>query len=255
MDENMEVTDQQVEAAWEETEAADQPEEETQDQSPEDAAPDQPDQPEQPEQKPELFTIKNRDETRQVTRDELVSMAQKGWDYDKIRQERDQLRQYRQNADPALQVVERYARRSGMSVGDYLDYVRKQELISDGMNEQAADRTVQMEKERASLDAQRRNALLQRVRQARQERQKDFGNFLSKYRGVDPKDIPRTVWERVAKGDSLVTAYTEHENKRLQAEIAAMKQNHKNRAQAPGSLGGTSGKEMDEIDRIWAEED
>lgn len=246
MDENMEVTDQQVEDAWEETEAADQPQEETQDQSPEDTIPEPP----EPPQQQELFTIKNRDETRQVTRDELVSMAQKGWDYDKIRQERDQLRQYRQNADPALQVVERYARRSGMSVGDYLDYVRRQERISDGRNEH-----VQMEKERASLDAQRRNALLQRVRQARQERQKDFGNFLSRYRGVDPKAIPRTVWERVAKGESLVTAYTEHENKRLQAEIAAMKQNHKNRAQATGSLGGTSGKEMDEIDRIWAEED
>ncbi len=47
-------------------------------------------------QEPELFTLKNRDETRQVTRDELIAMAQKGWDYDNVRQERDQLRQYRQ---------------------------------------------------------------------------------------------------------------------------------------------------------------
>ncbi len=48
----------------------------------------------QPEE--ERFTLKNRDETRTVNREELIAMAQKGWDYDNVRRERDQLRQYRQ---------------------------------------------------------------------------------------------------------------------------------------------------------------
>ena len=63
------------------------------------------------------------------------------------------------------------------------------------------------------------------------------------------------MWAAVQAGQTLTNAYTMHENKRLQAEIAAMKQNEKNKAKSPGSLGGNSGKEMDEIDRLWAEDD
>lgn len=273
MDEHMEVmevTDEQVDAAWNDTDLADQPEQV----APSAAEPESQEQPETPPapakeepakaDQPELFTIKNRDETRQVTRDELVSMAQKGWDYDKVRQERDQLREYRQQADPALEVVRRYAQRSGMNVGDYLDYVRKQELISGGMTEQNAAQTVQLEKERAALNAQqaqiqqyqqKQNSILERARQEREARQKDFGKFLESFPGVDPKSIPKEIWEQVSKGESLVNAYTRHENQRLKAELAAMKQNQKNRTQTPGSLGGASSKEMDEIDRIWAEDD
>lgn len=127
MDETMETVQGDIESAWsaedpageaegtESAAAADQPK------GGEETPPAEPKAPDAPVAQPELFTLKNRDETRQVTRDELVAMAQKGWDYDHVRQERDQLRQYRQEADPALELVKSYAQRNGMSVGDYLD--------------------------------------------------------------------------------------------------------------------------------------
>lgn len=259
--ETMEVTDDQVTAAWDDAEPADQPEEEA-------PAPDEasrePGAEEEPADQPELFTIKNRDETRSVTRDEIISMAQKGWDYDHVREERDQLRQYRQQADPALDLVKAYAQRNNMSVPEYLDFCRKHELMAGGMNQQDAEQTVRFEKERAELDRQRselrafqeyQNSIRQRAAQQQQARQKDIESFYQAYPKVDPKSIPPEVWAEVKAGHTLTDAYTRHENRRLQAELAALKQNQKNKAQTPGSLGGTSGKEMDEIDRIWAEDD
>lgn len=261
--EPMEMTEEQVNAAWDETDAADQPAEpeQTTEQPPEKAE----EQAEaKPADQPELFTIKNREETRQVTRDELVSMAQKGWDYDRVRQERDQLRTYRQEADPALELVKSYAQRSGMSVPDYLDFCRKQELMASGMSQQDAERKVSFEKERADLDRQRaelneflqkKDSIKQQAMQAQQARQRDIQQFYAAYPKVDPKSIPQEVWAAVRGGDTLTNAYTRYENQLLQAEISALKQNEKNKHRSPGSLSSNSGKEMDEIDRIWAEDD
>ena len=179
---------------------------------------------------PELYTIKNRDETRQVSRDELIAMAQKGWDYDHIREERDQLRQYRQEADPALELVKSYAQRSGMNVADYLDYCRRQELMAKGMTEQDAAQKVTMEKERADLDRQRaeiqayqqqQNSIAQKAQEQAQARQRDIEAFYRAYPGVDPKGIPQEVWNEVKNGESLTNSYTRYENRRLQAELAA----------------------------------
>lgn len=86
MDETMETVQGDIESAWsaedpageaegtEAAAAADQPK------GGEETPPAEPKAPDAPVAQPELFTLKNRDETRQVTRDELVAMAQKGWD-------------------------------------------------------------------------------------------------------------------------------------------------------------------------------
>ncbi len=269
MNENMEVMDSAIDSEWDEPAAepetpgveapADQQE------LPQAQAAQDPPQQEQPKaDPPELFTLKNRDETRQVTREELVAMAQKGWDYDNVRQERDQLRQYRQEADPALALVKAYAERSGMDVAAYLDFCRKQELMAGGMTEEAAKEKVSMEKERAAIDAQRaelraqqeqRDAAARQQQERARARRKDIEAFFTAYPGVDPKAIPQEVWGAVQKGDTLTNAYTMYENRRLSAELAAERQNKANQAKAPGSLGGNSVTEADEIDRLWAEDD
>ena len=256
MDENMETVQAEIENAWAENETVtENPEPETRAQENAEQtvepAQQEPAQQEEPKaDQPELFTLKNRDETKQVTRDELVAMAQKGWDYDHIREERDQLRQYRQEADPALELVKSYAQRSGMNVADYLDYCRRQELMAKGMTEQDAAQKVTMEKERAELDRQKAEieAVLDRQRSAErranelaQARQKDIESFYRAYPNVDPKSIPQEVWGEVKGGDTLTNAYTRYENRRLQAELAAERQNRDNRAKAPGSLGGSPG--------------
>lgn len=213
---------------------------------------------------PELFEIMYRGQKEQLTREQLITMAQKGRDYDTVRQERDQLRQYRSEADPALELVKGYASRNGMSVPDYLDFCRKQELMRGGMTEQDAAAKLGMEKERAELDArqaeirameEQQTSALRKSQEAAQARQKDIEAFYRTYPGVDPKTIPQEVWDAVRNGGTLTNAYTMYENRRLAAELAAERQNRANQARSPGSLGGSSGPELDEIDRLWAEED
>lgn len=276
MDETMEITQDLVDQAWDGSDdyisdnvehGADQTDEHQKEIVEEPAG--QPETHEEPggdgkADQPELFTIKNRDEQRQVTREELVSMAQKGWDYDKVREERDQLRQYRTETDPAMELIKRYAARSNMSVSEYLDYCRKQELIATGMSEKDAEQKVSFDKERAELDRQRAeldardrqaNEARRMAQEQAQARQKDIENFYRVYPGVDPNSIPKEVWDAVKAGDTLTGAYTRWENAKLKAELAAERQNKKNKASAPGSMSGNVDKEMDEIDRIWAEED
>lgn len=268
MEENMEMqgTDVEIDSAWSDDDdpmSVDPVTEEAPADQP--AAEQEPPAPEQPAaDQPEMFTLKNRDETRQVTRDELVAMAQKGWDYDTVRQERDQLRQYRSEADPALELVKSFAQRSGMELGAYLEFCRKQELMANGMSEQAAVEKVSMERERAELDARQaeirakedaQTSAARKAQEQAQARQKDFESFLASYPGVDPKSIPKAVWAAVQSGESLTTAYTKHENAKLRAELAAERQNKANQQKSPGSLGGNAVKDMDEIDRIWAEDD
>ena len=274
MDETMEAMEAAAASLWDGAEEpldagaegpeADQPKEEPARQEP-GGAREEPGGGGQPADQPELFTIKNRDETRQVTREELVSMAQKGWDYDRVRSERDQLRQYRQDADPALELVRGYAQRSGMSVSDYLDYCRKQELMAAGMSERDAAQKVSFDRERAELDRQRKtlqdqqaqaDSARRRAQERAQARQRDIESFYRAYPKVDPKGIPQEVWAAVRGGDTLTNAYTMYENRRLQTALEAERQNRENRAKSPGSMGGASADDNASlIAKYWDEAD
>jgi hypothetical protein len=264
MEEIMEIQSEEIDSAWDEDDSVvavdDEPVEEVDQPAEPEAMPEEP----APVDQPETFTLKNREETKQVTRDELIAMAQQGWDYGRVREERDQLRKFRDEATPALELVKSYAQRNGMELGDYLDFCRKQELMAKGMSEEAAVEKVGMEKERAELDAreaaikaqeEKNNSALKESQQKAAERQKDFEAFLAAYPDVNPQNISKEVWAAVQKGESLMVAYTKHENARLKAELAAERQNKINQQRTPGSLGGNAVKEMDEIDRIWAEDD
>lgn len=284
--ENITVNEADIDAAWAEDdgpstetgapEKADQPDsvqQQAADQQP--AAPDaeepaeaqeRADQPkEQPADQPELFTLQYRGEQIQVTRDEVITLAQKGRDYDTVRQERDQLRQYRQEADPALSLVKSYAQRNGLSVEQYIDTVRKQELLAQGINEQTADAQISMEKRQAALQAQtaeaeaarnRQEAIAAQARQRQEARRQGMVDFLRAYPSVKPADIPREVWDRVAQGESLTAAYTMHRNQQLEAELAAERQNRQNQGRTTGSLSAQrEGDGKSEIDKWWYEDD
>ena len=78
--------------------------------------------------------------------------------------------------------------------------------------------------------------------------------FLAAYPGVKGEDIPGEVWARVAAGESLVSAYTMHRNQKLEADLAAERQNKENAARSTGSR-STAGQETARslIDRAWDE--
>lgn len=226
---------------------------------------------EQPENQPELFTIQYNGRQEQLTKEQLITMAQKGHDYERVRQERDQLRQYWKRTGRAVDYLEEQARLSGMDLAGYLEALQRRELVRTGMSEQEAAREVQLrrreeqvQKERAEIDAynQQKNSAQQQAQEREGKVREDIASFLKAYPQVKPGEIPKEVWDRVKGGESLVSAYAMHENQRYraemekyQAEIEALKQNQANAQRSPGSLGGSAGAELDEIDRLWADDD
>lgn len=220
-----------------------------------------------PANQPETFTLKNKIlGDRQVTKDEYDAFAQKGYDYDRVQQERDQLREYKKSADPAYTAMKEFAKRAGFgdNLTGFLDALREQELRQSGKTETEAKNIVAQEKREADLNArekavaakeQAQTSAAEAERKAQENRAKDIEAFFRAYPNVDIKTIPQEVWTRVSSGDTLTNAYTMHENERLQAELAAERKNKENKASAPGSLSANAVSEQDEIDRIWDEDD
>lgn len=214
----------------------------------------------EPVQEAELFTLKNRDETRQVGKDELIAMAQKGWDYDTVRSERDQLRAYRDETESAMSIVKAFAERSGLSVQEYLDYCRKQELMSSGINEATADAQVALERKQAVLDSQLQKQKEEQDAKAREQaeadkkaeaRRADMQQFMSIYPEVKAESIPKEVWTQVHSGVPLATAYTMYQNRTLQAELQAERQNKAAREKSTGSMTTAGDKSVDVYDEGW----
>lgn len=289
MEENNERLDQQIGGAWEETEpettgedlgeagenggdpsqsgeAGQLPPEGGASPRGDEGQGETPAQPEQPEKAAEpgaeTFTLKHLDEVRQVGKEEVVSLAQKGLDYDRIRTERDELRQYRQEADPALALVKGYAEKNAMTVGEYIDYCRRQELVAQGVNEPTARAQVELEKRQARMEAQtraeaeaqrRQEAILQQARERQESRKRDMTAFLEAFPGVKGEDVPREVWAKVAAGESLVTAYTMYQNQQLQLQLAAQRQNRENAARTPGSMSTQGEKAGKTLGDLWDE--
>lgn len=232
--------EEELRAAWEaEGPTEEEPEPETEREQAGEADDREPDREEEsgPDQGGDAFTLKHLDEVKTVNRDEVVVLAQKGMDYDRIRQERDQLRTYRQEADPALELVRAYASRNGMDLGGYLDYCRRQELTALGYDERTAAAQVAEEKRT-------------------QARERDMRAFIEAYPNVKAETIPAEVWQRVARGDSLSAAYTMHQNRALEHRLSAERQNQQNRQRTPGGLNhGLVGDRRDEIDKLWYGDD
>lgn len=213
----------------------------------------------------ESFTLRHLDDPPvTVDREGVVRLAQQGLDYERVRTERDQLREYRSQADPALNVLKAFAEKSGMTLEEYVDYCRVQTIMEGGVDEPTAKAQVEVEKQRAQMDAQQRAGQeAQKLReeaqaqeQARaQAQRRDMEAFLEAYPEVKAADVPREVWEKVAAGESLVSAYARHQNQQLVAKIAAMEQNGANAAKAPGSMKSQGEKGKKTLEDYWDEEE
>lgn len=86
-------------------------------------------------------------------------------------------------------------------------------------------------------------------------RKRDMTRFMKSFPGVKAEDIPQQVWVQVSQGVPMISAYAMHENAQLKAQLAAERQHRANLRRTPGGLGSHSGPELDELDRMWAEDD
>lgn len=190
----------------------------------------------------QTVTITHLGQTQEIPLSEAVSLAQKGMDYDHVRQERDELRQA-----PAWEVMDYFAARSGQTREEYIQTLREQmeqdqlaQYTAQGMDEQTAKTLLELKQFKERQEEENRK------KEEEEKKKKEYHRFFESYPDVNPADIPDEVWQRVGQGESLLGAYQAHENQQLKAKLAALEQNEKNKQAAVGSLAGEAGQ--DEVD-------
>ena len=173
---------------------------------------------------------------------------------DHLQQENAELLKFKQDNEAIISLLDAAAQKSGTDRNTFLQSVRENAYVSQGLSRDAAhERVLREDAEQRLSRTERLEEERSRNQQSQQEqeqaRQQDIERFLKLYKDVDPGQIPKEVWDDVRNGETLVSAYGRYENRqlaennrKLQESINAMKQNEKNKQKSIGSA-KTEGKE------------
>ena len=193
------------------------------------------------------WTLRHMDETKNVGEAEMVTLAQKGMDYDRIRAKYDE-------SKPAMEILSIFAKQKGVSVADYVSFLRTEAKKADGLSEAEARRSIELEDREAAVTAREAEQAAERqaaeqanaaANAAAQRRKADIDEFAREYPDVarNPDPIPKEVWDAVAAGSSLTVAYAKYtakqareEAERTRSAAQAAQQNVKNAARSTGSM-------------------
>lgn len=206
----------------------------------------------------ETFTLKVNKEEKTYSREEVISLAQKGADYDRVKE---QLERSRQSAGDlqkqldeqkdAMEVISDLAKESGVDIPQMLRTLRMGMLKKQGLSEDAAnERLLRMdaEKENAALKAAAAEA--QPKETGAQRAQREIAEFREAYPDVPiTQELVDKLMDEVQGGKTLTAAYRNYERSQaeakiaeLQRQLAAQKQNAENRASSPGSQKDSGGR-------------
>lgn len=187
-------------------------------------------------QEPEKHEIVYNGQKISLTLDELKTNAQKGMNYDHVHNELVNLRN-----SPALGVIERYARNSGMTTEEYVQYLQDLEgrqkisqMTEQGVPEAYARRLIELE------DKDKVRSEREAAEQKRANERAQYSRFLQEYPDVKAADIPEEVWQRFRRGMDLTASYAIYENKTLKNQVQQYKQNEVNKQKSVGSVKGDS---------------
>ena len=219
------------------------------------------------------FLLKHLGNERTVTREEIIPLAQKGLDYDRVRAK---LTEQKKALDAAVS-----GRREGdaaiATLGELKALARE---TGFGSVEEMIDETrasILAGKEKIDISLARGRVALERRERALKAREEEptehkigsdtgFEEFVEKFPEVKAEEIPVEVWRAVDEGRTLSQAWTEWkdkselealraENKRLTEQMEAERKNAENRQKSTGSRSGLATPSKDEIERIWNEDD
>lgn len=184
------------------------------------------------------FTLKHLDETREVNRDEVIALAQKGMDYDrKTTKQANKIAEYEAFLDEL-------AAPSGLTRDQLMDSVRAQMFRE---SEKAAGREIseseavfkiqQLRVEKAEQE-QRAAEQAEQIRTAEAARKNTemLQRFASAYPDVKATDIPQSVWAESHKTGDLLSAYVRYENAGLRRRLETMENSATNAKRSTGSM-------------------
>ncbi len=221
------------------------------------------------------FVLKHLGEERKVSRDEVVQLAQKGLDYDRIRERWDGVK----NDIPKLRSYEKFladlASSKGGNIEALMDETMTQILINRAKAKgeelsasAAAAQAVRMRMENGNTRGYDDEVTEPGVSgtegeaAGKPDANEMVNRFLAEYPTVRAESIPKEVWDEVNRnGGDLLQAYRGYENKklaeenkRLQKELESAKQQQKNKARSTGSTKSVgSAATIDPFESGWDE--
>lgn len=209
---------------------------------------------------PETFELTYLGEKRTVNRAEVVQLAQKGLNHDRLQEQwnglkasRDELQGWRQANQGAIDEVTAYLKETGGNdIGQVLDELRVSQMQKQGLSEDVARERVA--RQRAERQLMAGKASQSQAADRRQKAADDIAAFKRAYPdvAVDAALLGRLKDDLAATGN-LASAYMRAENRRLAAELAASKkaaaaaaQNASNRQRSAGSQKSSGGEAQDD---------
>lgn len=187
---------------------------------------------EEPAEAEQVFKIKYNGQEQELPVSQLVTLAQKGMNYDHVYGELNQLRGARE-----FSVLDRLAAQNSMTREQYVRALeqqmqesRVQEQTAKGIPEDVARRLITLEQER--------NQRLERERQMQAEavRQRQFTELAREYPGI--KEFPQEVIEAIARGETPLNAYRAWDLKQMRQKLETYEKNAEVKAKTPGSASG-----------------
>lgn len=210
----------------------------------------------------QTFTIKVNKEERKVTLEEMTAFAQKGADYDRVKEQNGQLQ--KANADlqtkldamasnqGVLDILSIVAEKSGSSLEQLAESLYVNFRKSAGSSEEVAReelKSAKLEKELNSVKAQQTKQQEEKT-DAETRAQQDLEAFQREYPDVSlTEELVDKLVSDIQKGMSLSAAYRKYEKAQDAAKIAELErkltakaQNDKNKRSSPGSQQDSGGR-------------
>lgn len=204
------------------------------------------------------FTLRVNKEDKVVTREEMFTLAQKGMDYDRVKEqltERDatitQLQQKLDGSQPTMDMLEMISAETGVDIPQLLDQMHIHMRMQKGESEAEAKANIRAIKAERKLAAQEKAKEQKPAKPDNKAKaEQELTDFRNRFPGVQlDEKMLEAIKPDVLKGMSLADAYQKQQLAQKDAEIAELKrhvaaaeQNRKNRAKSPGSQKDAGGK-------------
>lgn len=203
---------------------------------------------------PQTVKLKYNGEEKEISMEEAIQLAQKGMNYDHVKQE---LENYRNGKQSEVPIIAEYARASGMEYNAYLAMLEKnargyaveqeREQIQNQYPDADEDFINELAEARAKLKEQERRQTEDETRKAETDKRlKPWRDFSKRYPDVDAGALPEEVIHAIRDGATPIDAYQMHLIAQLEHEKQTAEQNALNKARAVGSAKGDAAeKEKD----------
>jgi hypothetical protein len=215
-----------------------------------------PEQTEQADQPDDVYHLKWLDEQKDVNREEVTQLAQKGLDYDRVkskleaqRAQTEQYKAFHDENEEAVRELQAFMEETGAkSVAEVLDGLRVGRKVSAGTARDVAVAQVAQERAERALKwntAKRENA----ASKSQEKAAADVRAFIEAHPNEDLAKLLPELSEDLDKTQDLEKAYTAYSMRKLQKQVkeltdalAAEKQNKSNRQRSAGSARSAGGE-------------